>query len=289
MATNANQLAKSGKFGDLRRRLTFLLLALVVYRLGAHIPVPGIDPVALQQLFRGQQGYWCGCRWCSCACCHSRTAICSCSSSCTSPACRWAPRCSPAGSLVSPPTSRPGSTRCRRCARAELGFGSPSSRLPSLRPSRTTLLERNNRRPAAHSGRPAWHSPRCTCSSPCSPRAATTCRSRTSASRRRDLRARGSRSPSAWPPPPRALRSKALHRAGTCTPVAARRRPRRLGRRRLDPRLRRRRPPHPQRRKRLRIRRPPLHRPTSRPHPRPRPGLRFRRRRSRSCSSPVGR
>ena len=56
MATNANQLAKSGKFGDLRRRLTFLLLALVVYRLGAHIPVPGIDPVALQQLFRGQQG-----------------------------------------------------------------------------------------------------------------------------------------------------------------------------------------------------------------------------------------
>ncbi len=56
MATNANQLAKSGKFGDLRRRLTFLLLALVVYRLGAHIPVPGIDPAALQQLFKGQQG-----------------------------------------------------------------------------------------------------------------------------------------------------------------------------------------------------------------------------------------
>jgi preprotein translocase subunit SecY len=56
VATNANQLAKSGKFGDLRRRLTFLLLALVVYRLGAHIPVPGIDPAALQELFKGQQG-----------------------------------------------------------------------------------------------------------------------------------------------------------------------------------------------------------------------------------------
>ena len=56
MATSANQLAKSGKFGDLRRRLVFLLLALVVYRLGAHIPVPGIDPVQLQQLFKGQQG-----------------------------------------------------------------------------------------------------------------------------------------------------------------------------------------------------------------------------------------
>jgi len=56
VATNANQLAKSGKFGDLRRRLTFLLLALVVYRIGAHIPVPGIDPVSLEQLFKGQQG-----------------------------------------------------------------------------------------------------------------------------------------------------------------------------------------------------------------------------------------
>ena len=56
MATSANQLAKSGKFGDLRRRLVFLLLALVVYRLGAHIPVPGIDPNQLQQLFKGHQG-----------------------------------------------------------------------------------------------------------------------------------------------------------------------------------------------------------------------------------------
>jgi len=56
VATNANQLAKSGKFGDLRRRIVFLLLALVVYRLGAHIPVPGIDPNQLQQLFKSQGG-----------------------------------------------------------------------------------------------------------------------------------------------------------------------------------------------------------------------------------------
>ena len=56
MATTANQLAKSGKFGDLRRRIIFLLLALVVYRIGAHIPVPGIDPTALQELFKGQSG-----------------------------------------------------------------------------------------------------------------------------------------------------------------------------------------------------------------------------------------
>ena len=56
MATNAATLAKTGKFDDLRRRLVFLLLALVVYRIGAHIPVPGIDPTQLQQLFKGQQG-----------------------------------------------------------------------------------------------------------------------------------------------------------------------------------------------------------------------------------------
>jgi preprotein translocase subunit SecY len=56
LATSANQLAKSGKFGDLRRRLVFLLLALVVYRLGTHIPVPGVDPNQLQQLFKGQAG-----------------------------------------------------------------------------------------------------------------------------------------------------------------------------------------------------------------------------------------
>ena len=56
MATSATQLAKSGKFGDLRRRLVFLVLALVVYRIGAHIPVPGIDPVQLQELFKSQSG-----------------------------------------------------------------------------------------------------------------------------------------------------------------------------------------------------------------------------------------
>ena len=56
MATNAAQIAKTGKFGDLRNRLIFLLLALVVYRIGAHIPVPGIDPVQLKELFKGQSG-----------------------------------------------------------------------------------------------------------------------------------------------------------------------------------------------------------------------------------------
>jgi preprotein translocase subunit SecY len=49
-------LAKNDKYGDLRRRLIFLCLGLVVYRMGAHIPVPGIDPNSLQELFKGQQG-----------------------------------------------------------------------------------------------------------------------------------------------------------------------------------------------------------------------------------------
>ena len=56
MATNQAQVSKSGKFGDLKNRLIFLLLALVVYRVGAHIPVPGIDPGQLKELFKGQQG-----------------------------------------------------------------------------------------------------------------------------------------------------------------------------------------------------------------------------------------
>jgi preprotein translocase subunit SecY len=46
----------SGKLGDLKRRLLFLLGALIVYRIGAHIPVPGIDPVQLAELFNSQRG-----------------------------------------------------------------------------------------------------------------------------------------------------------------------------------------------------------------------------------------
>ena len=56
MASSAPNRASADKYGDLRRRLVFLLLALVVYRVGAHIPVPGINPEQLQQLFKGQQG-----------------------------------------------------------------------------------------------------------------------------------------------------------------------------------------------------------------------------------------
>ena len=56
MASSAPNRASADKYGDLRRRLVFLLLALVVYRVGAHIPVPGINPEQLEQLFNDQQG-----------------------------------------------------------------------------------------------------------------------------------------------------------------------------------------------------------------------------------------
>jgi len=56
VASTAATIGKTGKYGDLKRRLTFLLLALVVYRIGTHIPVPGIDPDQLRALFNSQQG-----------------------------------------------------------------------------------------------------------------------------------------------------------------------------------------------------------------------------------------
>ncbi len=45
---------KSG-FAELKSRLLFVLIAIIVYRLGAHVPVPGLDPVKLASLFHSQQ------------------------------------------------------------------------------------------------------------------------------------------------------------------------------------------------------------------------------------------
>ncbi|HXF65721.1 MAG TPA: hypothetical protein VNK67_03345, partial [Burkholderiales bacterium] len=44
------------EMGDLKRRLLFVLGALVVFRIGSFIPVPGIDPEQLAELFRSQRG-----------------------------------------------------------------------------------------------------------------------------------------------------------------------------------------------------------------------------------------
>lgn len=52
----ANLLQLSGKMGDLKRRLWFLIGALIVYRIGTFVPVPGIDPEVMADLFKSQQG-----------------------------------------------------------------------------------------------------------------------------------------------------------------------------------------------------------------------------------------
>mgnify|MGYP001820168291 CR=1 FL=1 len=55
-ANPAAALAEASRLGELRQRLFFLLGALIVYRIGTFIPVPGIDPQALANFFEQQQG-----------------------------------------------------------------------------------------------------------------------------------------------------------------------------------------------------------------------------------------
>ncbi len=45
-----------GQLKELRQRLLFVFIALFVYRIATHIPVPGINPVALAQMFDQQSG-----------------------------------------------------------------------------------------------------------------------------------------------------------------------------------------------------------------------------------------
>ncbi|MEY3190116.1 MAG: hypothetical protein RIS10_233 [Pseudomonadota bacterium] len=57
MNISRDQMAnKSSGFSELKARLLFVLGALIVYRIGSHIPVPGIDPKALQVMFEQQSG-----------------------------------------------------------------------------------------------------------------------------------------------------------------------------------------------------------------------------------------
>ncbi|MFH1600204.1 MAG: preprotein translocase subunit SecY [Pseudomonadota bacterium] len=53
---SASALGGLGKFTELRQRLVFVLLALIVYRIGSYIPVPGIDPQRMLELMESQQG-----------------------------------------------------------------------------------------------------------------------------------------------------------------------------------------------------------------------------------------
>ncbi len=52
----AADLAKFGRLTELKQRLLFLVGALIVYRIGTFVPVPGVDPVQLSRLFAEQQG-----------------------------------------------------------------------------------------------------------------------------------------------------------------------------------------------------------------------------------------
>ncbi|MCY4478513.1 MAG: preprotein translocase subunit SecY, partial [Rhodospirillales bacterium] len=62
MASAAEQLAANLNFGafakakELQKRLLFTLGALIIYRLGTYIPIPGIDPVVLDEVFQQQAG-----------------------------------------------------------------------------------------------------------------------------------------------------------------------------------------------------------------------------------------
>lgn len=62
MASAAEQLAQNINFGafgkatELKKRIWFTLAALIVYRLGTYIPLPGVDPVALAEVFRQNAG-----------------------------------------------------------------------------------------------------------------------------------------------------------------------------------------------------------------------------------------
>src|SRR5256885_198740 len=56
MATGLPNPGKGSRYGDLKKRLIFLLGALIVFRVGAHIPVPGIDPNVLAGFFQDNQG-----------------------------------------------------------------------------------------------------------------------------------------------------------------------------------------------------------------------------------------
>ena len=62
MASAAEQLAANFNFGafakatELKKRIWFTLGALIVYRLGTYIPIPGIDPLVLNEIFSRHAG-----------------------------------------------------------------------------------------------------------------------------------------------------------------------------------------------------------------------------------------
>ena len=62
MASVSEQIASRINLGsiakaeDLKKRIIFTLLGLIVYRIGSYIPLPGIDPIALEKVFSANVG-----------------------------------------------------------------------------------------------------------------------------------------------------------------------------------------------------------------------------------------
>ena len=56
MSVNPTNIQKTKGLSELWKRLRFVLLAVVIYRIGTHIPIPGIDPDKLASLFQQNQG-----------------------------------------------------------------------------------------------------------------------------------------------------------------------------------------------------------------------------------------
>ena len=55
MAVNPSALGQNKGLSELWKRLRFVLMAVIIYRIGTHIPIPGIDPDKLANIFQQNQ------------------------------------------------------------------------------------------------------------------------------------------------------------------------------------------------------------------------------------------
>ena len=56
MSVSPSALGKNKGLSELWKRLRFVLMAIIIYRIGTHIPIPGIDPDKLANIFQQNQG-----------------------------------------------------------------------------------------------------------------------------------------------------------------------------------------------------------------------------------------
>ena len=66
MSSINNKGVKSGGgLQELKQRLLFVLLGIIIFRIGTHIPVPGLDPARLADLFNSQKNGILGLEYCA--------------------------------------------------------------------------------------------------------------------------------------------------------------------------------------------------------------------------------